>query len=108
MSHAIIILFIISITVSIILIIINSIIAKKNFSEREKPSAFECGFNPINSSRIPFSLRFFLIAIVFLIFDVEITLIFPIPMITYSSNLNSVILLTSFFIIILILGLYHE
>lgn len=97
-----------SVTISLVLIIINSTIRKKNFYGREKPSAFECGFDPKNSSRIPFSLQFYLIAVIFLIFDVEITLIMPIPILVKIYNINSWIPLILFFIIILILGLYHE
>lgn len=66
------------ILISRIVIILASIISKKSTYDREKSSPFECGFEPFNSARIPFSLRFYLIAIIFLIFDVEIALIFPI------------------------------
>jgi NADH-ubiquinone oxidoreductase chain 3 len=94
--------------ISCILIFINSIIAKKKIQDREKPSAFECGFDPKRSSRLPFSLRFYLIAVIFLIFDVEITLLIPLPIII--SNNSPLILLRIFtlFILILIVGLNHE
>jgi NADH-ubiquinone oxidoreductase chain 3 len=100
--------FILRIILSLILIILNYFIRKKNFSEREKPSAFECGFDPKASSRIPFSLQFYLIAVIFLIFDVEITLVIPIPILIKTLNLNSWIILTLFFLAILLIGLYHE
>lgn len=93
---------------SSILIYVNSLLAKKSIQEREKPSAFECGFDPKRSSRVPFSLRFYLIAVIFLIFDVEITLIIPLPVIIIETLKFPVTSITVFFITILVLGLYHE
>nr|YP_009544257.1 NADH dehydrogenase subunit 3 [Simulium maculatum]AYO45665.1 NADH dehydrogenase subunit 3 [Simulium maculatum] len=85
-----------------------SILSKKAIIDREKSSPFECGFDPMNSARLPFSLRFFLIAIIFLIFDVEIALILPTVMILNTSNLIWWTSTTLFFIFILLVGLYHE
>nr|YP_009775678.1 NADH dehydrogenase subunit 3 [Dahlica ochrostigma]QJA15904.1 NADH dehydrogenase subunit 3 [Dahlica ochrostigma] len=101
-------LFFITIIISNIMMLISIIMSKKTFKDREKCSPFECGFNPKQLSRIPFSLHFFLITMIFLIFDVEIALIFPM---IKTFNLTNMIMWSSisiFFLIILILGIYHE
>nr|AML26055.1 NADH dehydrogenase subunit 3 [Staphylinidae sp. BMNH 1274251] len=98
----------ITLTISSIVMILASILSKKTFSDREKSSPFECGFDPKSSARMPFSLQFFLIAVIFLIFDVEITLLVPFIMILKISSMKVYFFSLSFFIIILLMGLYHE
>nr|QNE85943.1 NADH dehydrogenase subunit 3 [Euphylidorea dispar] len=94
--------------ITLIVMILASLLSKKTMMDREKNSPFECGFDPKSSSRIPFSLKFFLITIIFLIFDVEIALILPIIMIINTSNLINWTITSTIFIIILLIGLYHE
>nr|YP_002229145.1 NADH dehydrogenase subunit 3 [Ascaloptynx appendiculata]ACH89994.1 NADH dehydrogenase subunit 3 [Ascaloptynx appendiculata] len=94
--------------ISIIMMMMASILSKKSFYDREKNSPFECGFDPKCSARMTFSLHFFLIAIIFLIFDVEIALILPIIIIMKYSNLTIWVTTTLFFLLILLIGLYHE
>nr|WRO45292.1 NADH dehydrogenase subunit 3 [Phyllothelys breve] len=94
--------------ISSIIMTLTNFLSKKNIEDREKNSPFECGFDPSSSSRLPFSLRFFLIAIIFLIFDVEIALILPMTIITFSSNMMVWTTTSMLFIMILIIGLYHE
>nr|YP_010004086.1 NADH dehydrogenase subunit 3 [Gryposmylus pennyi]QNR01166.1 NADH dehydrogenase subunit 3 [Gryposmylus pennyi] len=94
--------------ISFITMFISSILSKKSFCDREKNSPFECGFDPKSSARLPFSLHFFLIAIIFLIFDVEIALLLPMILIMNYSNMFSWLLVSIFFILILLIGLYHE
>nr|YP_010990331.1 NADH dehydrogenase subunit 3 [Sinolapotamon palmatum]WOW98747.1 NADH dehydrogenase subunit 3 [Sinolapotamon palmatum] len=93
---------------SSIIMITTSILAKKTISDREKNSPYECGFDPKGSSRLPFSLRFFLIAVIFLIFDVEITLLLPVAPLINISNIFSWMFIIIFFLIVLLLGLYYE
>nr|YP_009917956.1 NADH dehydrogenase subunit 3 [Pseudoboletia maculata]QLM02004.1 NADH dehydrogenase subunit 3 [Pseudoboletia maculata] len=77
-------------------------------NDSEKTSPYECGFDPLNSARLPFSFRFFLVAILFLLFDLEIALLFPLP--AASSLTHPLILLpiSLIFMVILSLGLVFE
>uniref|UniRef100_UPI0030FF2240 NADH dehydrogenase subunit 3 n=1 Tax=Neopanorpa longiprocessa TaxID=757038 RepID=UPI0030FF2240 len=99
---------IILLVISFIVMLLASILSKKSIIDREKSSPFECGFDPKSSARLPFSLRFFLIAVIFLIFDVEIALLLPMILIFTSSNLIMWSIVSLFFLLILLIGLYHE
>uniref|UniRef100_UPI0030FE004F NADH dehydrogenase subunit 3 n=1 Tax=Neopanorpa nielseni TaxID=1886482 RepID=UPI0030FE004F len=99
---------IILLLISLIVMLLASILSKKSIIDREKSSPFECGFDPKSSARLPFSLRFFLIAVIFLIFDVEIALLLPMIIIFTSSNLIMWSTVSLFFLLILLIGLYHE
>lgn len=74
----------------------------------EKLSPYECGFDPLGSARLPFSLRFFLVAILFLLFDLEIALLLPLP---WGDQLSSPLLTftwASAVLVLLTLGLIYE
>nr|AQP27994.1 NADH dehydrogenase subunit 3 [Pericapritermes sp. G TB-2017] len=97
-----------TILLSSAIMVLTTLLSKKMNEDREKSSPFECGFDPKNSARLPFSSRFFLIAVIFMIFDVEIALLIPMPITMYTSNIKAWMMVSSAFLLILIIGLYHE
>ena len=67
---------IIALGLSLAFVAINYIAAPSK-PDPEKLSAYECGFEPFNDSRMEFDVRFYLVAILFIIFDLEIAFLFP-------------------------------
>nr|YP_005351160.1 NADH dehydrogenase subunit 3 [Tegula brunnea]AFB78110.1 NADH dehydrogenase subunit 3 [Tegula brunnea] len=94
--------------ISVVVMAAAWVLGKRSVLSREKSSPFECGFDPMGSARLPFSLRFFLLAVIFLIFDVEIVLLFPFVVKACGSMDLYLFLGMSVFLLILILGLFHE
>ena len=66
----------IALFISIGFIVINFLSSPKN-PDPEKLSAYECGFDAFDDSRMEFDVRFYLVAILFIIFDLEIAFLFP-------------------------------
>nr|AGH15608.1 NADH dehydrogenase subunit 3 [Mactra antiquata] len=96
---------------SIGLMLVSMVLGQRVRRNRDKLVAFECGFDPMSSSRTPFSFRFFVLALLFLIFDVEVVMIiaFCYSLKTVFLSLSSMTVLYFFlFFFILLLGLVHE
>jgi NADH-quinone oxidoreductase subunit A len=96
-----------ALTLSAILVFIAIGLVARNY-DIEKNSAYECGFHPFEDTRSKFDVRFYLVAILFIIFDLEVALLFP-WVLTFNSRTGffeyAVILC---FLYILLVGFYYE
>ena len=102
----IIIFFGVALLLSIGFIFLNFVFAPRN-PDPEKLSAYECGFEPFQDSRMEFDVRFYLVAILFIIFDLEIAFLFP-----WAISLGNIGLLgflsMMIFLFILTIGFIYE
>jgi len=96
----------IALGLGIILLLAAAVIAIRN-PDPEKVSAYECGFNAFDDARMKFDVRFYLVSILFIIFDLEIAFLFPwavafqdISMVGFWSMI--------FFLVVLTVGLAYE
>ncbi|MBE68832.1 MAG: NADH-quinone oxidoreductase subunit A [Deltaproteobacteria bacterium] len=79
----------------------------KGTKSKAKLSPYECGFDPFEDARIPFDVRYYLVAILFIIFDLEIAFLFP-----WAVSLNKIgiagIIAMGIFLLVLVIGFIYE
>ena len=73
----------------------------------EKNSPYECGFNPFEDSRMPFDVRFYLVAILFIIFDLETAFFFPWAVVLRELHWYGVVAM-AIFLGLLVIGFIYE
>jgi NADH-ubiquinone oxidoreductase chain 3 len=92
---------------AILLLFINLLLAPHN-PYQEKDSAFECGFHSFrDQNRTEFSVSFFIFGLLFLLFDLEILLVYPYSVSSYNNDIYGLIIMIVFFIL-LTLGFIFE
>ena len=79
----------------------------RNVPDAEKLSAYECGFETFGDSRMKFDVRYYLVAILFIMFDLEIAFLFPWAVVFKDIGLSSIIAM-SVFLGILVIGFIYE
>jgi len=75
--------------------------------DKEKLSQYECGFNPFEDARLPFDVRFYLVAILFIIFDLETAFLFPWAVVLHFIGWFG-FLAMMVFLVILVVGFIYE
>ena len=92
---------------AILLLAINLLLAPHN-PYQEKDSVFECGFHSfLGQNRTEFSISFFIFGLLFLLFDLEIVLIYPYSVSSYTNDIYGLIIMMLFFVL-LTLGFIFE
>ena len=87
--------------------IFTSLVVGKKNSYSEKNSTYECGFDPFDDSRSKFEVKFYLVAILFIIFDLEIIFLFPWAIAFDEIGLFG-FLSMMFFLLVLTVGFIYE
>jgi NADH-ubiquinone oxidoreductase chain 3 len=88
------------IIISIVLLLVNFLFATHN-PYMEKKTAFECGFHSfLGQNRTQFTISFFIFGLLFLLFDLEILLIYPYTVSAYSNNLYGLLIMLIFFVLL--------
>ena len=75
--------------------------------EQEKTSVYECGFTPFAEARSTFDIKFYLVSLLFIVFDVEILFLFPMALNKDDLNVSETYLV-GFFLIFVFAGIYYE
>jgi len=89
-----------------VLLVLNTFTAV-NRAYSEKVSPYECGFTPLGDARQKFSIQFYLVAILFIVFDIEVLFLFPFAVVLYESSLVA-FWVAVIFLIILTVGFVYE
>ncbi len=103
------ILMLVGLGVGAVVIVLSHLLSPKVLRNRKKDSAFECGVPPVGDARHRFSVRFYLVAILFLLFDVEAIFFFPWAVVykKYLSINQFILVEMGAFVAVLLLGYFY-
>jgi NADH-quinone oxidoreductase subunit A len=84
-----------------------SFFLSSKLDDAEKLTAYECGFNPFSDSRVEFDVKFYIVAILFIIFDLEISFLFPFAVCLDTISAAGYYFML-FFLFLLTVGFFYE
>lgn len=100
-------MLIISIVICLLIFFVSIFLVNTNLSANQKVLPYECGFNPFEDARVKFNVQFYLVCILFILFDLEISFLFPILIIFRNMN-GFMLIILNIFIILLTIGFIYE
>lgn len=101
-DYQLIISILLSLIISIILILISFLLSIRS-NDFEKLSPYECGFEPYGDARLKFDIKFYIVTLLFILFDLEISYLFPLILILKNGYI-----IGSIFLLILTIGFIFE
>jgi NADH-ubiquinone oxidoreductase chain 3 len=101
-------LLLVSLLLIFLLKSVSLLISESALKNREELSSYECGFEHNSLSRVPFSLRYFFLTLLFLLFDLEVILMLFLPFSLFSSLFVVVLFVVVLFVVVLFVGLMYE
>ena len=96
----------VSLILSIVMISLPFFLAKRSIT-KSKISAYECGFEAFSNARVPFDVRFYLVAILFIVFDIEIMFLFPWSVTLKQIGWNGFCSMMCFLFVLLVAFIYE-
>ena len=101
-------LFIIFVPILVLILLVVNLLLAVHRPDSEKVTPYECGFSPVyGQTRNPFQISFYLVGILFLVFDIEILISYPLAVSLYQTSLYGFWMFIIFFFVLTI-GFVHE
>lgn len=96
----------VALVIGLVMLAIGLVLGRSD-TDPEKLSPYECGFEPFEDSRMKFDVRYYLVAILFIIFDLEIAFLFPWAVALDAIGLTGIVAM-GIFLIVLVVGFVYE
>jgi NADH-quinone oxidoreductase subunit A len=106
----IVIFLVVSAAMAVAIVVLSKLLSyflKVNHPNQQKVSPYECGFPAFEDARLRFDVKFYLVAILFIVFDLEVAFLFPFAVVMRSLSWHA-LLAVGLFLLLLIVGFIYE